>query len=113
VKSKALKERKITQDFSVEYIYRNDREFIETAKEWISVQQQLKNLQEQESQIKNKLLQITQEQPTKCNFLKIFKTHRQGNIDYTQISELKNVDLEKYRKNSTSFWRISYELGRH
>jgi len=110
-KTRVFKEK--TQDFSVEFIHRDDAEFVEIAKEWVSIQQQIKNLQSLEENIKNKLLEVTNQQPTKCEWLKIFKIHRKGNINYSEIPELKNIDVEKYRKNPTNFWKISYELDRY
>src|SRR5690554_262261 len=32
---------------------------------------------------------------------------RKGNIDYAKVPELKGLDLEKYRKKGSSFWRFS------
>lgn len=37
---------------------------------------------------------------------KLTKVERKGAVDYGKIPELKAVDLEKYRKKSTTFWQI-------
>jgi putative phage-type endonuclease len=41
-----------------------------------------------------------------CAGLKIVKQIRQGNVKYTDIPELKNVDLDKYRGKGSEFWTI-------
>lgn len=40
---------------------------------------------------------------------KIQRIERKGSVDYKQISELDGVDLEQYRKPSTTYQKISYE----
>lgn len=37
---------------------------------------------------------------------KLTSVERKGNVDYTKVPELKGVDLEKYRKKSSSFWKF-------
>ena len=39
--------------------------------------------------------------------IKVEKNSRKGNVDYTLIQELKNLDLDQYRKPSFDVWRIS------
>lgn len=38
--------------------------------------------------------------------LKLTQVSREGNVDYKAIPELKGVDLAKYRKPGSSFWKI-------
>ena len=38
---------------------------------------------------------------------KLTKVERKGSVDYKSVPELKGVDLEKYRKKSSSHWRLS------
>ncbi|HUH57055.1 MAG TPA: hypothetical protein VL020_00880, partial [Pseudomonadales bacterium] len=35
------------------------------------------------------------------------KVERKGNVDYAKVPELNGVDLEKYRKKGSEFWRFS------
>jgi len=32
---------------------------------------------------------------------------KKGSIDYSKVGELKNIDLEKYRKPDSSFYKIA------
>ena len=41
-----------------------------------------------------------------CAGIKLTKQTRAGSIDYASIPELKNVDLESYRKKPTTFWSM-------
>ncbi len=38
---------------------------------------------------------------------KLTQVERKGEVDYKAIPQLKNVDLEQYRKKPTSYWRLS------
>ena len=40
---------------------------------------------------------------------KIQTISRKGSVDYKKIDTLKNVDLEQYRKPSSTYQKISYE----
>ena len=40
---------------------------------------------------------------------KIQTINRKGSVDYKKIDTLKNVDLEQYRKPSSTYQKISYE----
>src|SRR5690606_3039969 len=40
--------------------------------------------------------------------LKLTASIRKGNISYDQIPELKNINLEQYRKAPTKFYRLSF-----
>ena len=38
------------------------------------------------------------------------KSHRIGLVDYSKIPQLKDVDLDKYRKEGTFTWKIDFDL---
>lgn len=62
---------------------------------------------EQEISIKQKiLLELIQYKNCIGSGYYIEQIHRKGSIDYNAIDILKNVDLESYRKPSTSYWKI-------
>jgi len=56
--------------------------------------------------IKERLIDMSEGQNCKSNCLMIYKSVRQGNVDYKSIPELKSVDLDKYRKPSTDVWTV-------
>ncbi len=67
----------------------------------------LKKIYEVEMEnIKERLIDMSEGQNCKSNCLMIYKSVRQGNVDYKSIPELKSVDLDKYRKPSTDVWTV-------
>jgi len=71
---------------------------------------------EQESEItlqleqaKEDLLEIAGYCNTVGCGISIQRIERKGNLDYSSIPELKNLDLEKYRKPPTESWRITFK----
>lgn len=46
---------------------------------------------------------------TRFGGIKVKKINRSGNVDYSKVPELSGVDLEKYRKPSTSHFQIDIE----
>jgi len=41
--------------------------------------------------------------------VKIARIERKGSVDYAKIPELNGVDLEKYRKESSSYIKVSFQ----
>lgn len=45
----------------------------------------------------------------KCDGMKLLQVSRIGNVDYKKVPELAGVDLEQYRKASSSYWKMEIE----
>lgn len=56
--------------------------------------------------IKEKIKAFADGRNIKANGLKVFSSVRRGNIDYSKIPELANVDLEQYRKPDSKIFYI-------
>jgi len=56
---------------------------------------------------RQELITLADNHNCKGSGIRMTKSVRKGNIDFLQIPELKDVDLDKYRKESTITWRIS------
>lgn len=56
---------------------------------------------------KNDLIELSKGQNCRGLAICLTKVARKGNVDYSQIPELKTIDLEKYRKPMTQYWKIS------
>lgn len=54
-----------------------------------------------EDKIKKELLKLSAGRNCKGYGIMVYHSERKGTIDYTKIPELRDVDLEKYRKDST------------
>lgn len=85
-----------------DYIQRNDEEWNQLAKEWI----ELSNLEEKKERVRKRLLEISGNSNSMGAGIKLSKFMRKGNVDYKAIPNLKDVDLEKYRKETIETYRI-------
>ncbi len=90
-----------------DYIQRDDALWTQCAEKWKSTTQQIKELQAIEEDLRKQLIFLSGESNTKGAGISLCQVLRKGNIDYSKIPELKNVDLDKYRKSQISSWRIS------
>lgn len=52
------------------------------------------------------IVENSNEQEIECGGYKLSRTVRIGTVDYDAIPELETIDLNQYRKPSTSFWTI-------
>jgi putative phage-type endonuclease len=76
------------------------------SKEYQELRKEIKRLQEREEQVKNELICLSGHGNAQGSGIKLSKGYRKGSINYQDIPEIKNVDLDKYRKESTEFWKI-------
>jgi putative phage-type endonuclease len=90
-----------------DYVERDDDLWKQAVDEWIAVKCNLTNYERQEEQLRKKLIFLAGESNAKGAGISLCQVNRKGNIDYAKIPELKNIDLEKYRKETSSSWRIS------
>jgi hypothetical protein len=100
-------EKKMPQLDSMGFINRNDEIWNEAAENYRLAKFQLKKFEATEKQLRNQLIEMTKGVNTLGCGIKVEKNSRKGNVDYTLIQELKNLDLDQYRKPSFDVWRIS------
>lgn len=86
-----------------------DAEFLKAAAEWRLAKIDLDLAAEHEEKMKAKLIEMTNHPLMKAGEVRIQKIHRQGNINYKAVAELKNVDLEKYRGKPSEYWSVKLE----
>lgn len=92
-----------------DFIENTSYAFLQASSEWKEINEKLKLLEKQEKEIRETLISMCHDKSTKGGGLKIFPCVRKGNVDYSQIPELKAVNLDNYRKESTKYWRIGSE----
>lgn len=88
-------------------VQKNDLNWIILSGEWNSVQKSKSQILEREEQLRNQLIELCGGKSSFGNGVRVKKCVRKGNIDYSNIFELSNVDLEKYRKQNSEYWKIS------
>lgn len=71
------------------------------------LQIKLKHIEQQEAKLKEILIASCDGKNCRGNGITLELRTRKGLVDYSLIPELKNVDLELYRKCSTEYWKVS------
>lgn len=90
-----------------DYEQRSDAVWTTAASKWRSLNEALKNMQDQEKALKDQLIKIAHQKNCMGGGVKLSRYFRKGNIEYTAIPELKEVELEQYRKKASECYRIS------
>lgn len=70
----------------------------------------IKELEKKKEQAKKQLVEMCADQNCIGSGLRVIKTIMRGRVDYDIIPELKDVDLNKYRKDSSFTWRVIIEV---
>lgn len=68
-----------------------------------------KQLDEEEELLRKDIIDMCQGRSTICNGVKMQKVPRKGNVDYSAIPALKDIDLDAFRKPSSETWRFTCE----
>ena len=90
-----------------DYRVRDDEEFVIRAQEYTETLKQYKRIKKSLDELEEGLIAMCDDQSTMCDYLRITKVYRSGSIEYSKIPELSGIDLDKYRKNSSPYWRFS------
>lgn len=79
------------------------------ATEYRKLNEQIKVLEYIKEDYRKEILKISGDQNCLGNGIKVINTTIRGRVAYDEIPEIKNIDIDKYRKNSTVSWRILIE----
>lgn len=90
-------------------VQRNDEEYKELACEYAVTKKRLDRLEEELSEIKEKLILLCENKSSTGFGVRCRKYEAKGSIEYKNIPQLKEIDLEKYRKPKSIRWTISLE----
>lgn len=89
-----------------DYDQRDDAVWNDLAEQYKYLFNASKEMNNQLEEIKTALIEQAKNRSTMGSGVKVCKMDRKGNIDYSKITEIRDIDLDKYRKPSTSCWRI-------
>lgn len=92
-----------------DYFEMDDPIWKECALRWREVSSMMKELEKEEENLRNQLIFLSGASNSKGAGISLCQMNRKGNVDYSKIPELKNVNLDLYRKPSTKMWRITSE----
>lgn len=90
-----------------DYIYRDDEQWNTLANEWIELSKYMKQLEEQEDELREKLIGLTDGSSCKGYGIRVTRSFSKGLVDYKKVPELVGVDLETYRKPSSERWTVA------
>ena len=76
------------------------------SEEYRNLCEQIKDLEEMKEYHRKELLKLCDDQNCLGEGIKVMKTVMRGRIDYDKIPEIKGLDLDQYRKNSITTWKI-------
>ena len=86
---------------------RNDATWTNYALRWKCLKDAMEKMEKEEEQIRRELISLAGQSNTKGGGIRLCHVQRKGAVDYSKIPSLKGIDLEPYRKASSSSWRIS------
>jgi len=92
-----------------DYIHKDDFQLTLLTMELNETRKKIKYYKDQEMKFEERLIEYCEGKNTKCNGMTLKKVARKGSIDYSSVAELDGVDLEKYRKENSSYWKITFE----
>lgn len=90
-----------------DFIERDDEIWNKCASKWQQVTQNLKELEKEEEELRKQLIFLSGESNAKGGGISLCLIRRKGFVDYSKIPQLKDLDLEIYRKPTTTSWRIN------
>lgn len=90
-----------------DYVKRIDPFWHDASLRLLRIRESRLALDKEEEFLKNQLIYLSEGKNSKGAGISLSQITRKGNIDYSKIPELKDVDLEKFRKESTKSWRIT------
>ncbi len=79
--------------------------------EYMRLDRQMKENEKRKEEIKDLLLEISGAENAQGNGITLQKIERKGMINYQNIPILKTMNLEEFRKPSTSFWQVKESDG--
>lgn len=88
------------------YQQREDSDWTDISKKWLDIHLQIKTLEREEKTLREVLIQMAGVENVTGGGVRITRSMRKGSIQYGQIPELQNIDLEKYRKEPTEVWTL-------
>lgn len=89
-----------------DYTIREDIEWKMAVESYKLAKQEKEAKEKEEKKYKDVIIQLADGKSTKGYGVSIAKIVRKGNIDYSAIEELKSIDLEKYRKEPTTYMSV-------
>lgn len=92
-----------------DYIPMENNEWKQAAIRYRECTEEIKKMEETQKNYKNQLISLSNGKICKGSGLKLCKIVKKGCIDYANVPQIKEMDLEKHRKPSTEYWSVYLE----
>jgi putative phage-type endonuclease len=90
-----------------DFIVQDSDLWLEAAKEWKQVQENLKVLEHREKNLRDTLIMMAQRKNSQGGGVRLTRCVRKGNVDYSLIPQIQELDLEPYRKKPTEYFKLN------
>lgn len=94
-----------SRDYSIKY----DTHWQHVCNRFKQIQSQKKEIEEEETILRNEIIRLCDGNNCEGFGVRSKKVTKKGVIDYSKIEELKSIDIERYRKEETEYWKISID----
>ncbi|MCH9614015.1 MAG: hypothetical protein SP1CHLAM54_10240 [Chlamydiia bacterium] len=89
------------------YEERADEEWLEVTERWLKLKEHLDMVKEEEQRLRAELIQLAKDRSCRGGGVRLLRSMRKGTVQYGEIPELKDVDLDKYRKPTAVSWNLA------
>lgn len=86
---------------------KDDEIWLKAASEWVSVKKCIEEHEKMEQDLREILIRMSSGVSCRGGGVQVTKYIRRGNVDYARIPQLKDINLDAYRKESTEAWRLT------
>lgn len=90
----------------MDYEEKTDEDWSYVASEWLKAKQALDDAERKEDQLRSMLITMAKGRNSVGGGVKLSSVYRRGSVDYSKIPELRDVDLDSYRKKSSLSWYL-------
>jgi putative phage-type endonuclease len=87
---------------------KTDEISLNLAYQWIKAKEAKDAADIAEEEARQALVNLADGKSFKAGHVRVQKMCKRGAIEYRQVIELKDVDLEKYRKGSVTYWKLDF-----
>ncbi len=90
-----------------DFMPRPDDHWHDVSQKWLKAKDTLKRAEEDEERLKQLLVDIARGNNSVGAGIKLQRILRKGSVDYANISILKDICLDEYRKKPTEYWKVT------
>jgi putative phage-type endonuclease len=90
-----------------DYVENNSREWRYAAENYILEKENLEIAQRRYEEARVELIRLSEDHNCRGSGVQLTKVVRRGAVDYSSIPELEDIDLDKYRKDPITSWRVT------